>query len=180
MTPRAIPVVMASALLAISCSTSSAVSDQKLAKFDRVLGLDDDVRVEATVYRDPRQPYGSVKIVCEIENRRPAPIVVYQIESLPIYDPDTRTFTVNVGAEIPHGDSQPIEILSAERRTFEQTVSLQSIPPLLKRVSNVIRVRLHFLKDAIGFGEQYQEAETDVMRWAESKRTVDTNTVPVY
>ncbi|MBW3670514.1 MAG: hypothetical protein KY432_02445 [Acidobacteria bacterium] len=180
MTPRALAAVMVSALLAISCSTTSATSNLELAKSDRVLGLDDDVRVEATVYRDPHRPYGRVRIVCEIENRRPEPIVVYHDHSLPIYDPDTRTFTVNVGAELPHGNSQPIEILSAERRILEQIVSLHSIPPLLKRVGNVIRVRLHFLKDAIGFGEQYQETETDVMRWAEYKRTVDTSTVPVY
>lgn len=180
MTPRALPAVMVSALLAISCSTTSATSSREFAKSERVLGLDDDVRVEATVYRDPLRPYGTVKVICEIENRRSEPILVYDVDSLAIYDPETRTFTVNVGAEIPQPESRAVEILSAERRTFEQVVALQSVPPLLQRMGNVIRVRFHFLKNAIGIGQPPGEIDSDVIKWAEYKRTVETNSVPVY
>ena len=179
MTVRTLLTVMVSALLAISCSTSSATSSEEFAKSVRVLGLDDDVRVEATVFPDPLRPHGSVKVICEIENRRPEPILIYDVASLAVYDADTRTFTVNVGAEIPLPHSKPVQILSAERRTFEQVVSLQA-PPLLQRMGNVIRVRLHFLLDAIGFGELPDTVDPMVMKWAEAKRTVDTNTIPVY
>lgn len=47
-------------------------------------------------------------------------------------------------------------------------------------MGNVLRVRLHFLMDTIGFGDLSPEEGPDVIRWAEYKRTVDTNTVPMY
>lgn len=180
MTHRTALPVMLVALLTIACTTTTTSPvAPNVAKSERVLGLDDDVRVEAILFPNPIQPSGNVvKIICEIENRRNEPIVIYDIESMAMYDPDTRTFTVNLGAELPTTGSQPVQILSSERRTFEQTVSLSA--PLLKRVSNFVRVRLHFLKEVIQFSDFDDEGVPNVITWAEHKRTVETNSIPMF
>lgn len=177
MTLRSLLPVMAAALLAISCTTTDP-NHSDFSKSERVLGLDDDVRVEAIVFADPLQRNG-VRIICDVENRRADPIVIYDVHSLAIYDPDTHTLTVNLGAEVPSRDAEAVAILSAESRRFEQTVSFDSIPPVLRRMTNFVKVRLHFLRESVQLAGPGEDLPS-VVRWAEYKRTVDTNSVPVF
>jgi hypothetical protein len=171
--------VMVLALLAISYGTTSTVA--AASKSERVLGLDDDVRVEATVLPNPTSPGNKVRIIYEIENRRPEPIAIYDIESVTSYDPETRMITVDLGAEVPVGQGDPILILSAEKRTFERTVTLSGIPPMFRKAMNFIRFRLHFLNnDRWEDSVEPDSGEPAFLRWVEYKRTVHTNSIPIY
>jgi hypothetical protein len=171
--------VMLLTLLAIFYGTTSTAA--AASKSERVLGLDDDVRVEATVLPNHMNSGNRVRIIYEIENRRPEPIAIYDIESVTSYDPETRMITVDLGAEVPVEQGEPILILSAEKRTFERTVTLSGIPPVFRKAVNFIRFRLHFLNN-----DRWEESmepdspEPAFLRWVEHKRTVHTNSIPIY
>jgi hypothetical protein len=170
--------VMLLTLLAISYGTTSTVA--AASKSERVLGLDDDVRVEATVLPSHKNPGNRVRIIYEIENRRPEPIAIYDIESVTSYDPETRMITVDLGAEVPVERGEPILILSAEKRTFERTVTLSGIPPIFRKAVNFIRFRLHFLNnDRWEDSIEPDSLEPAFLRWVEHKRTVHTNSIPI-
>src|SRR5438132_14143662 len=84
--------------LAIACASSKPV-DMKEPR--RVVGTENDVRVDAEVYGDKLAPNVTLPLKYDITNHRPLTILIADLLPESSYDPETHTVTVTIGAEIP-------------------------------------------------------------------------------
>src|SRR5438067_9243606 len=86
----------------------------------RMVGTENNVRVDAEIYGEEMIQGSSIAIKYEITNQRATPILIADLIAQSNYDPDTPTVTVDVGSEIPGEELLPrlISIPSGERRSF--------------------------------------------------------------
>ncbi|HEY6843212.1 MAG TPA: hypothetical protein VI391_03530, partial [Thermoanaerobaculia bacterium] len=67
----------------------------------RVVGTDNDVRIDAEVIGDRLGPNVTLPIQYDITNNRRNTILVADLIPESTYDPETHTVTISIGAEIP-------------------------------------------------------------------------------
>src|SRR5689334_6786965 len=86
----------------------------------RMVGTENNVRVDAEIYGEDMIQGSSISIKYEITNQRSTPILIADLVAQSNYDPDTRIVTIDIGSEIPGAELLPrlIAIPSGERRTF--------------------------------------------------------------
>src|SRR5438445_2265655 len=177
--------------LAIACASSKPV-DMKEPR--RVVGTENDVRVDAEIYGDRLGPSVTLPLKYDITNHRPTPILIADLIPESSYDPETHIVTVTIGAEIPGEQFLPrlIPIQPGERKSFTSAVRVVIVAntssPWLPR-PNALRFKINFLDDPKPFEKLIsiperavhdpQLAEQLFPKWVEGNETVFTNTLPM-
>jgi hypothetical protein len=161
----------------------------------RVVGTENDVRVDAQIFGDRLSSTANIPLKYDITNNRNQVIAVADIIPETSYDPETRTVTVNIGSEVPGETLLPrlIPIAPGEKKSFS-TVARVNI--LVNHMSaphanypNAMRVKVNFLDNTEAFKQLVSIPEKGVYdpqladqlfpTWLERNETVYTNTVPM-
>ena len=103
--------------IAAACSTTQPVN---MSEPRRVVGTENDVRIDAEVFGDTLTPNVSIPIKYDISNNRSTTILIADLLLNATYDPDTLTVTVDIGSEIPGEQYLPrlIPIPSGGKKSF--------------------------------------------------------------
>jgi hypothetical protein len=161
----------------------------------RVVGPENDVRIDAEVYGDTLGPSVSIPIKYDITNNRSRAILVADLLLNATYDPETLMVTVDIGSEIPGEQFLPrlISIPSGGKKSFRGAarVSILHNPtstPFTPR-PNKLRLRVNFhgetkpFEKLIDIPEKVVHdpalAEALFTQWVEGNETVVTNTLPM-
>ena len=175
-----------------ACSTTKPVN---MSEPRRVVGTENDVRIDAEVYGDTLSPNVNIPIKYDITNHRSTTILVADLLLNATYDPDTLTVTVDIGSEIPGQQFLPrlISIPSGGKKSFSAAahVAILQNPnatPFAPRPS-ALRLRVNFLGDTQPFVKLIDIPEKSVhdpelataifTKWVEQNETVVTNTLPM-
>lgn len=161
----------------------------------RIVGTENDVRVDAEVYGDRIMAGTPVTIKYAITNQRSVPILVADLLPETNYDPETGVVTVDIGTEIPGEQFLPRLISIASGETFSRTskatlnimVSRNRMPNVI--VPQALRLRVNFLGETkpfeklIGIPEKAVHdpdlASKIFTQWVEGNETVVTNAIPM-
>jgi len=186
---RSIPLVLLSALLLVSCASSGVDMEEP----DRVLGKEDDVRIDAQFIASSYAQGGNVSIIYEIENLRTSPIAFANLNPELSYESETGTFTATVGSEVPGNELVPrlVEIKPGERARF--TGGARLIVPVSRELQATlpreIRLKLVYLSDVEPFRELIGIPDVAVRDraladrlfplWIQHTSTVMTNAAPI-
>ena len=174
-------------LFILAACTSTKPVDMKEPR--RVVGTENDVRIDAEVYGDTLTPNVNIPIKYDITNNRSTSILVADLLLQATYDPDTFTVTVDIGSEIPGEQFLP----SGGKRSFSGSahVAIMQNPtstPFSPR-PNALKIRVNFLGDPKPFAKLIDIPEKSVhdpelatalfSKWVEQNETVVTNTLPM-
>ena len=160
----------------------------------RVVGTDNDVRIDAEVVGDRLGPNVTVPIQYDITNNRRNTILIADLIPESTYDPDTHTVTISIGAEIPGEEFLPrlIPIRPGERKSFKTAAHVSIVAniasPWIPR-PNALRLKVNFLSDPAPFEKLISIPEKAVRdpalaaqlftKWVEGNETVFTNSLPM-
>lgn len=178
-------------LLAAGCSSSASVD---LEEPRRLLGRENDVRLDAQVFAERISQGSSVRIVWEVTNERPEPIAIADIVSIVTFEPEAATLTVHIGSEIPGNELLPRLVELAPGESYGQSIGAR-IPPVPEArgafpiIPRQLRVKLSYLektepfRELIGIQEKAvrdpQRADQLFEEWVEATATVTTNGLPI-
>ena len=187
-------VALAATFLAATCGSSqgsiaTSPTDASVDKSLRVLGRDNDVRIEAQVLTNEVRQAGTVSIAYEIENFRSEPIAFIPAQATVDYEPGSRTLTVGLGSEIPAADVLPrlIRIAPGERKTFTTGAHI-AVPggSTTRTGPRFLQVRLSYLDGAEAFepliasgGAAAEDQEGLFRSWLDHIAAVVTNALPI-
>lgn len=180
-------------LLAAGCATTKPID---LKEPRRVVGTENDVRIDAEITADRLMPSQTINLKYEISNQRPEPIAVADIFPESSYDSETRTVTIGIGTEVPGEQLLPrlVVIAPGEKKTFVTAARINiAIPPgaanPFLRYPNALRLKLNFLGDTQPFAMLISIPERAVHdprlaaelfpKWLERNESVMTSTVPM-
>lgn len=159
----------------------------------RMVGTENNVRVDAEIYGEDMVQGTSIAIKYDITNQRSLPILVADLLAQTTYDPESRTVTVDIGSEIPGEEFLPrlISIPSGERRSFNTGahINIQVPPGSFAPRPNALRIRVNFLGDPKPFVKLIDIPERAVrdrnlaaelfQKWVDGNETVTTNALPM-
>ena len=160
----------------------------------RVLGRENDVRVDAQIYGDNFDGNSQITVVYEVENLRQQPILIADLVPESTYDSDTRMVTIGLGSEVPGNEMVPrlIRINPGERRSFTTAARLRIAVPAsgpTGAAPRFLRLRLNFLNNIepfeklVGMPERViadPKLASDLFpKWVESNEVVYTNEIPI-
>lgn len=185
-------VLLFAALFLASCATSTHV-DPKEPK--RVLGLENDVRVDAQLSADRMAPNSLVGVTYEIENLRSEPIALADLLPEITYENDSRTITINLGAEVPGNQIVPrlIRIRSGEKKSFTTSARMNLVMPAAAgpfvSYPQLLRLKVNFLGNVQPFEKlidiperaiaDAKLADSMFTTWIENNEAVVTNAIPI-
>lgn len=186
---RLILPLLFAALSLLSCASGGVDMEEP----ERVLGREDDIRVDAQFMAASYVQGGNVSILYEIENLRTTSIAFASLDPELSYENETGTFTATVGSEVPGNELVPrlVEIKPGERAKFTGGARLlipvsRELPAALPRE---IRLRLVYLGDIEPFRELIGIPEVAVRDraladrlfplWIQHSSTVTTNSAPI-
>jgi hypothetical protein len=176
----------------VGCASTQPVD---LKESRRVVGTENDVRIDAEVFGDRLAPTLSLPIKYDITNHREKTILIADLIPESQYDPESLTVTITIGTEIPGEQFLPrlIPISPGEKKSFQTLakvviMSAAGSNPWAPR-PNAIRIRVNFLGDPKPFEKLVaipekavhdpQLAEVLFTKWVEGNETVTTNTLPM-
>ncbi len=187
-------------LVAAACSsTSLPVSSAKPGNIDmkeprRMVGTENNVRVDAEIYGEDLIQGASLAIKYDITNQRSSAILIADLVPQTNYDPDTRTVTIDIGSEIPGEEFLPrlISIPSGDRRSFRAGAHIRIPTPPNSPWSpkpRALQLRVNFLGESQPFIKLIDIPERAVRdpqlaaelfpKWVEGNETVTTNALPM-
>jgi hypothetical protein len=178
---------------AAGCASTKPVN---LKEPRRVVGTENDVRIDAQIDADRLSPSQTINLKYDIMNRRPLPIAIADILPESSYDPETRTVTIGIGTEVPGEQYLPrlVVIAPGETKTFVTTARITILIPAgapnpFIAYPNALRVKVNFLGDTAPFAQLISLQEHAVKdpqlaadlfpKWLERNETVVTGTVPM-
>ena len=183
------------ALLSASCASVATNKPVNQREPRRVVGTDNDVRVDAEIVGDELQRSMTLPLKYDITNGRQAAIAVADMVPLTTYDSDTGTVTINIGSEVPGNMFLPrlISIAPGQKKTFTTVAQVNLMVPVETtpafRMPNAIQVKVNFLGDTKLFTQLIDITEKGVYdpkladelfpKWIERNETVFTNTLPM-
>ena len=178
-------------LFLVACATTKPVP---MSEPRRVVGTDNDVRIDAEVVGDRLGPNVTLPLQYDITNNRRTTILIADLIPESTYDPETHMVTVSIGAEIPGEEFLPrlIPIRPGERRSFKTaahvTIVANTASPWVPR-PNALRLKVNFLSDPEPFQKLISIPEKAVRdpqlaaqlftKWVEGNETVFTNSLPM-
>jgi len=174
------------------CASSKPVD---LDQPRRVVGTENDVRIDAEIFGDRMNSSTPVALKYDITNARPTPILVADLIPETTYDAETGVVTVGIGTEVPGEEFLPRLILinPGEKKSFTAAAHVRvaaSNTSLVRMLApNALRVKVNFLGDPkpfeklIGIPERAihdpQYANDIFTKWVEGNETVVTNALPM-
>jgi hypothetical protein len=178
-------------LLVVACTSTKPVD---MSEPRRVVGTDNDVRIDAEVYGDRLGPNVTLPVKYDVTNHRGTTILIADLIPESSYDSETHMVTISIGAEIPGEQFLPrlIPIRPGERKSFSTAahVVIAATPgsPWVVR-PNALRLKVNFLGDPVPFEKLISIPERAVhdpglatelfAKWVEGNETVITNTLPM-
>lgn len=162
----------------------------------RVVGRENDVRVDAQLLQDTVAPGSPIGVTYQIQNLSAVPVAVADRVTNATYDADSRTITLAIGAEVPNDGRMPhvITIAPGEKKLF-RTGATPALAGASIRASmaepRYVQVKVSILRDLAPFAQLIaaQPAAghtsgvmlTDALfdQWFESNDTIFLNAVPV-
>jgi hypothetical protein len=178
-------------LLVLACSSTKPVD---MSEPRRVVGTDNDVRIDAEVYGDRLGPNVTLPVKYDVTNNRTTTILIADLLPESSYDPESHTVTISIGAEIPGAEFLPrlIPVRPGERKSFSTaahvTIAATPASPWVVR-PNALRLKVNFLGDPVPFEKLISIPEKAVhdpdlatalfTKWVEGNETVTTNTLPM-
>lgn len=183
------------ALLFITLAACSSTQPVDMSEPRRVVGTENDVRIDAEVYGDTLGPNVNIPIKYDITNNRSSAILVADLLLNATYDAETLMVTVDIGSEIPGEHYLPrlISIPSGAKKSFRGAARVAilhspSSTPFSPR-PNKLRLRVNFLSETKPFEKLIDIPEKVVhdpalaealfTKWVEGNETVVTNTLPM-
>lgn len=174
-------------LITIACSSTPKVD---LNEPRRVLGREDDVRIDAQLLADTVGPNSLVGVTYEIQNLRDTPIALVNLSGDASYDVNSRTITVNVGAEIPTEESVQnlVTIPSGGSKSFTTGARVNVHVPLLGPTTpapRYLRLRVNYLGNVQSVETLIETQSTASVspdlfpKWIESNEAITTSSVPI-
>ena len=161
----------------------------------RVVGTENDVRIDAQVVGDRLSETARIPIKYAITNEREQTIAIADLIPEAAYDPETQTVTVSIGSEVPGFEFVPrlITIPPGEKRSFSVVARVnimmaRTVTPN-SRFPNALRLKLNFLGDTSRFEQLIGIPERSLRSpdlanelfpiWLERNETVHTSVVPM-
>lgn len=181
------------ALLVSGCATTKPVN---LKEPRRVVGTENDVRIDAEIDVDRLSPSQTINLKYDISNQRQLPIAIADIFPESTYDSETRTVTIGIGTEVPGEQMLPrlMVIGPGEKKSFVAAARIHILVPAgapspFIRYPNALRVKVNFLGDTGPFVKLISIPERGIHdphladelfpMWLERNETVITGTVPM-
>jgi len=185
----------AALLLFVILAACSSTQPVNLSEPRRVVGTENDVRIDAEVFGDTLTPNINIPIKYDITNNRATTILIADLLLNATYDPQSMMVTVDIGSEIPGEQFLPrlISIPSGAKKTFKgaarvNIISNPTTTPFMPR-PNALRIRVNFLGEVKPFEKLIDIPERAVhdpaladalfTKWVEGNETVVTNTLPM-
>jgi hypothetical protein len=185
-------VVAVAVLFAAACASKPVDMDEPR----RVVGTENDVRVDAEVIGDTFQTSTVISLKYDVTNNRTTSIAVADLVPDANYDPDTRTVTINLGSEVPGKELLPrlIAIPPGGKKSFSGAAHVNlimgetAVTPLT-RFPNALQIKLNFLGDTKPFEQLIDIPERGVYNpkladalfptWLDRNESVITNSLPM-
>ncbi|MGZ4807933.1 MAG: hypothetical protein ACXVIJ_05090 [Thermoanaerobaculia bacterium] len=181
------------ALFVSGCATTKPIN---LKEPRRVVGTENDVRIDAEIDVDRLSPSQTINLKYDISNQRQLPIAIADIVPESTYDSDTRTVTIGIGTEVPGEEMLPrlMVIAPGEKKSFVAAARIHILVPAgapspFIRYPNALRVKVNFLGDTGPFVKLISIPERGIHdphladelfpMWLERNETVITGTVPM-
>lgn len=187
--------VLFSVVVVSGCATTTSQKTVDLKEARRVVGTENDVRIDAEVYGDRLTTSTTLPIKYDITNNRSEPILIADMIPDSTYDQETQMVTISIGSEVPGDALLPrlIPILPGEKKTFNTSahvaISAQAGVSPFMRHPNAVRIRVNFLDDAVPFQQLVSMKEVAIAnkelanalfpKWIEDTETVTTNALPM-
>jgi hypothetical protein len=177
-----------------TAAATTAPPAENLLDARRIIGTENGVRVEATVYTDTLKEGANVTVNYDITNERDTPVAIAELVPLSSYDAETRTLTMEIGSEVPGEQLLPrlVVIPPGGKKSFTAAAHVGSVRPsdaVFKGVPNAFRVKVNFLDDTkpftalIGIPERAvndPKLANDLFpQWLERNEVVITNALPM-
>lgn len=184
-------------LLAALAFASCASSPVDLKESRRVLGTENDVRVDAEVWGDKLSQSTTVTFKYDVTNQRPTAIAIAELMPIASYDPDTQAVTIDLGSEVPGEQLLPrlVVIGPGEKRSFHAVAHVNILLPPNRATSpltaypKALQIKLNFLNDPAPFEKLVGIPERSIHdpqlaaelfpQWLERNEVVLTNTLPM-
>lgn len=178
--------VATAAALTIACSSAPAPTVD-LSDSRRVLGRENNVRVDAQVNAEGSGNAAILYLIYQVENLREKPILLVANTHDASYDPATRTVTVIVGSEIPSSQVALTRLNSGEKKSFSSTVVLRTPLRSGTTASRLVRVKVIYLDESEPFEKDVKpdapatlSVDNDLFPlWLEHNESVVTNAIPL-
>ncbi len=185
---------MAATILLGACATAKNGTPVNQSEPRRVVGTDNDVRIDAEVFGDVLAASMTLPLKYDITNNRQAAIAIADLVPETTYDEDTRVVTISLGSEVPGTTLLPhlISINPGEKKTFRAVARVNIMLPAntpLTPIPRELRLKLNFLSDISQFEKlitmtekgMYDPKLADELfpKWLERNETVYTNTLPM-
>jgi hypothetical protein len=174
-------------IILIHAAAASAASTIDMNDPRRVVGRENDVRIDALLVQDTVSPGSAVGVTYQIQNLGAQPIAVATKVVAASYDTDTQTITLSVGAEVPQDGKMPQIALIApgETKVFRGGATPALTVAALRAAHaapRYVQVKVSVLRDltpfrAVNSGQTLSDAQFD--KWFEANDTIFLNTVPV-
>jgi len=175
------------AIALIHAAAASAANAINMDDPRRVVGRENDVRIDAQLVHDTVSPGTPVGVTWQIQNFSSAPVAVADRITTASYDGDTATITLSIGSEVPQDGKMPHMVLVApgEKKLFSTGATAQYNATAIKAGLNApryVQVKVTVLRnlapfEKLGTGEVLTDAQFE--QWFESNDTIFLNTVPV-
>jgi hypothetical protein len=173
------------------CSTAAV----DMSEPRRVVGTESSVRVVAEIAGEELRSGSPLAITYEITNQRPTTIAVADIVSATSFDPETHTFTVDIGSEVPGEFLVPrlIAIAPGEKKTFTTAARINFVSKsnaVPQSMRPALRLRVNFLGgDLARFGSLMEMTEKAIADreladelfpvWIQQNEVLYTNSIPM-
>jgi hypothetical protein len=181
------------AITLLHAVTASAADTIDMTDPRRLVGREDDVRIDAQLIQDTVSPGASIRVTYQIQNFTAEPVAVADKVMDATYDAETMTITFAIGAEVPPDGKLPhlVTIAPGEKKVFRAgampNMNSGAIRSSFARPPRYVQVKVSILRDLTPYnalmiaqprgGQILTDEQFD--KWFESNDSIFLNAVPV-
>ncbi len=158
----------------------------------RLVGREDDVRIDALLIQDTVSPGSPVGVTYQIQNLTEEPVAIADKVAAASYDEDTRTITLSVGAEVPPAGKMPVLVVipPGQKKVFRAgatpAFNAAAMRASMGTEPRYVQVKVSILRDIAVFQELISQqgraaelSDQQFDQWFESNDSIFLNSVPV-